>query len=53
MTRNWNVRIDYRHTDYGTKSGLARYDNGKGLGTGRFSSTITDDRVTGGLAYKF
>jgi outer membrane immunogenic protein len=52
MTQNWNVRVEYRHTDYGTKSAAGTYDFGKG-GPGSYRSKITDDRGTVGLAYKF
>jgi outer membrane immunogenic protein len=49
---HWSVRVEYRHTDFGTKSGSGTFDFGKG-GPGSFRAKITDDRVTGGVAYKF
>lgn len=56
FTQNWSVRIEYRHSDYGTESGKARaqFDTGKGVvGSGSYKVKIVDDRVTIGLAYKF
>jgi outer membrane immunogenic protein len=53
LTRNWNVRFDYRYTNYGTKSATGIFDVGKGPGTGSYRSKITDSRATGGIAYKF
>lgn len=53
MSRNWSARVEFRHTDYGTFSGTTTFDSGKGPGAGTFQSKLTDDRVTGGLAYRF
>lgn len=55
FTPNWSARLEYRHTDYGTKAanGTFTFDTGKGAGTGSYRAKITDDRLTVGLAYKF
>lgn len=49
LTKNISLRAEYRHSDYGSKSGT--YDSGKGIQA--YKSKLRDNRVTVGLAYKF
>ncbi len=52
---NWSVRIEYRHTDYGTKSqSWGRRENWfYRTEAGNASAKITDDRVAVGMSYRF
>lgn len=45
LSSSWSTRIEYRHTDYGSKS---TYDVNKSV-----RSRLNDDRITVGLSYHF
>jgi outer membrane immunogenic protein len=48
FTNNWLVRVEYRYSDYGT------FNNASTIAPGLFyRERIRDNRVVGGLSYKF